>query len=251
MDWIRHFDFHTASRTKGKYRLLVLDGHDSHYSEEFETYCQEYNIITLCMPPHSSHLLQPLDISCFAPLKKAYSRQIEQLIRMNITYISKLEFLYTFREAFFASITENNIQGGFAGAGLIPHNPERVISKLDIHIRTPIPPTSRPGTVLPWLSQTPHNPREATLQSELIKTRISNHQGSSPTSMLTAVDRLAKGTMVVMHEVALLRAEVLVLRKANKGLSKRRRAKKTHIRLGGSLTVQDARDLLDGKAVGE
>jgi len=51
--------------------------------------------------------------------------------------------------------------------------------------------------------------------------------------------------------VALLRAEVSALRKANEGLSKRRRAKKTRIRLGGSLTVQDARALLDGKAVGE
>jgi len=69
--------------------------------------------------------------------------------------------------------------------------------------------------------------------------------------MLTVVDRLAKGTMVVMYEVALLRAEVLALRKANEGLSKRWRVKKTRIRLGGSLTVQDARDLLDGKAVGE
>ena len=69
--------------------------------------------------------------------------------------------------------------------------------------------------------------------------------------MLTAVDRLAKGTMVVMYEVALLRAEVSALRKANEGLSKRRRAKKTRIRLGGLLTVQDARALLDGKAVGE
>jgi len=55
--------------------------------------------------------------------------------------------------------------------------------------------------------------------------------------MLTAVNRLAKGTMAIIHEVALLRTEVLVLRKANKGLSKRRRAKKTRMRLGGSLTV--------------
>ena len=149
MDWIQHFDFHTVSRTKGKYRLLILNGHNSHHSEEFETYCQEHNIITLYIPPHSSHLLQPLDISYFAPLKKAYSRQIKQLIRINITHISKLEFLYTFREAFFTSITKNNIQRGFAGAGLIPHDPERVISKLDIHIRTPTPPTSRPGTALP------------------------------------------------------------------------------------------------------
>jgi len=48
-----------------------------------------------------------------------------------------------------------------------------------------------------------------------------------------------------MHEVALLRLEVLVLRKANERLSKRRRAKKTRVRLRGSLTVQEAQDLLD------
>ena len=69
--------------------------------------------------------------------------------------------------------------------------------------------------------------------------------------MLTAVDQLAKGTMAVMHEVALLRTEVSTLRKANKGLNKRRRAKKTRVRLGGSLTIQEAQDLLDQKAVGE
>jgi len=109
MDWIRHFDFHIISRIKGTHRLLILDGHNSHHSKEFENYCKEYNIITLYMPPYSSHLLQPLDIGCFSPLKKAYSRQIKQLMRMNIIYISKLEFLCAFREAFFALITKNNI----------------------------------------------------------------------------------------------------------------------------------------------
>jgi hypothetical protein len=70
-------------------------------------------------------------------------------MRINITHISKLEFLCGFREVFFASITKKNIQGGFAGAGLIPYDPERVISKLDVHIRTPIPPTLSLTTVLP------------------------------------------------------------------------------------------------------
>jgi hypothetical protein len=55
--------------------------------------------------------------------------------------------------------------------------------------------------------------------------------------MLAAVDRLAKGTMAVMHEVALLRTEVSALGKANEGLSKRRRAKRIRVQLGGSLTV--------------
>ena len=69
--------------------------------------------------------------------------------------------------------------------------------------------------------------------------------------MLIAVDRLAKGTVVIMYEVALLRTEVLVLQKANKELSKRRKAKKIRIRLRGSLTVQKAQNLLDQKAVGK
>jgi len=173
-------------------------------------------------------------------------------MRMHINHVSKLEFLCGFREAFFASITEKNIQGGFAGAGLMPYDPERVISKLDVKLCTPTPLNSRAGTPQPWVFQTPHNPREATSQSTLIKTRIANHQNSSPTSMLTAVDQLAKGTMAVMHEVALLRSEVSSLRKANEALSKRRRAKRIRVQLGGSLAVQDAKDQLDQKAgVGE
>ena len=53
----------------------------------------------------------------------------------------------------------------------------------------------------------------------------------------------------MMHQIALLRVEVSSLRKANEALSKRRRAKRTRVQLGGSLVVQDAKDLLDQKAV--
>ena len=68
--------------------------------------------------------------------------------------------------------------------------------------------------------------------------------------MLAAVDQLAKGTMAVMHEVALLRSEVSSLRKANEALSKRRRAKRTRVQLGGSLAIQNAQDILGQEAVG-
>jgi hypothetical protein len=61
------------------------------------------------MPPHLSHLLQPLNVGCFAPLKKAYSRQAKLLIRNKITYITKLKFLLCFKAAFNTSITESNI----------------------------------------------------------------------------------------------------------------------------------------------
>ena len=93
------------------------------------------------MPPHSSHLLQLLNVGCFASIKKAYSCQAEQLMRNKITCITKLEFLPCFKAAFSTSITESNIQGGFRGAGLVPFNPEAVISKLEVRLRTPPLPT--------------------------------------------------------------------------------------------------------------
>ena len=47
-----------------------------------------------------------------------------------------------------------------------------------------------------------------------------------------------------MYKVALLCAKVLILCKANKALSKRRRAKRTRIQRGGTLTIQEVEGLL-------
>jgi len=80
---------------------------------------------------------------------------------MYINYVSKLEFLCSFREAFFAFLIEKNIRGGFAGVGLVPYDLERVLSKLDIKLCTPTPLNSRAGSPQPWVFQTLYNPWEA------------------------------------------------------------------------------------------
>ena len=118
--WLKHFDAHTKTRVVGTRRLLILDGHESHQSLQFQEFCKENNIYTLCMPPHSSHLLQPLDVGCFSPLKRAYSREVESLIRNHINHITKLEFLPAFKAAFDRSFTPANIRSAFQGAGLVP-----------------------------------------------------------------------------------------------------------------------------------
>jgi hypothetical protein len=111
LQWLKHFDEHTKRHTVGTHRLLILDGHESHNSLEFQQYCKENKIITLCMPPHSSPLLQPLDVGCFAPLKVGYryGRRAENLMRSRINHITKLEFLPCFKGAFDATITKANI----------------------------------------------------------------------------------------------------------------------------------------------
>jgi hypothetical protein len=160
----------------GGYRLLIIDGHESHNSLEFQDFCKANNIITLYIPPHSSHLLQPLDVGCFTLLKKAYGTQIGELIWNGINYITKLEFLPAFKAAHDTSMTLSNIQGSFRGAGLVPFDPEAVISKLDLKLRTP---TLVPSKDLPWESQIPGDTKELASQNQLIKQKITRHQSSS------------------------------------------------------------------------
>ena len=76
LKWLKHFDAHTKERTVRVYRLLIVDGHESHNNYEFHKYCKEQKIIVLCMPLHLLHLLQLLNIGCFAPLKRAYYKVI-------------------------------------------------------------------------------------------------------------------------------------------------------------------------------
>ena len=251
LDWIKHFDKHTATRAKGPYRMLVLDGHESHESAEFQEYCKAHNIITLGLPPHSSHLTQPLDVGYFSVLKRAYSRQIETFIKAHINHITKVEFFLAFTAAYKESMTTQNCQAGFRGAGLVPFDPQAVLSKLDVKLRTPTPPRTPPTDVDPWVSQTPLNPTEALSQTALVRNRIAGHQGSSPTPLFETVKALAKGTERMAHEMTLLSAEVRVLRAANEALSKRRRAKKTRVRQGGALIVEDAQDMIARKEAEE
>ena len=95
------------------------------------------------MPPHSSHLLQPLDIGCFAVLKRAYGRLVESKIRASINHIDKLDFLEAYPSARIEAFKSETIKNSFAAAGLMPYNPDRVIPRLDICLRTLTPPLSR------------------------------------------------------------------------------------------------------------
>src|SRR5205814_334362 len=64
-------------------RLLIVDGHGSHTTDDFMWNCYSENIFLLFLPAHSSHVLQPLDIGVFSALKAAYRRYIGELASQN------------------------------------------------------------------------------------------------------------------------------------------------------------------------
>ncbi|KFY31668.1 hypothetical protein V493_00911 [Pseudogymnoascus sp. VKM F-4281 (FW-2241)] len=69
--------------------------------------------------------------------------------------------------------------------------------------------------------------------------------------MYDVIDAQARGMSKMAHELVLMRVELKDLRTANEVLSKRRRAKKVRLRAGGSLSMQEAENLITKKDVDE
>ena len=96
------------------------------------------------MPAYTSHLLQPLDVSYFTPLKAAYKHEVSELARQSVFHIDKTEFLSIYPRVRRSVFIEKNIQSGFQATGLVPPCPERVLSSLTV-VRTPSPPGAEAG----------------------------------------------------------------------------------------------------------
>jgi hypothetical protein len=116
--------------------------------------------------PHSSHILQPLDVAVFGPLKRAISIQISRLLRSGIVRFQKAEWLERYIEARARSITKDNILAGWRGAGLFPENMHRVLQQIPektILPTTPAPSSATTDRTPYFVTSSPPDP--ATLQS--------------------------------------------------------------------------------------
>ena len=245
LEWIRHFHDHTK-HCKGKWRLLIFDGHGSHQTAEFRDFCLQNFILTLCMPAHTSHILQPLDVSCFGPLKKAYGSQIENRMRLGVNHITKEEFLPAFKTAHEHVMTAGNITSGFRATGLAPFDPQAVLDKLGpVTEATPSPRSSQTS----WDPKTPKTLPEIKRQSHSVLTENRKRRRPSASSARMPFQRLLKGFENVVYGKALLMAEVTALRAENQHQKQKRARKRQSIRQDGSMTVQDCQDKSQSRVV--
>ncbi|TIC95880.1 Tigger transposable element-derived protein 2 [Colletotrichum higginsianum] len=106
---------------KEEARLLVVDGHGSHTTTDFMWLCYINNIHLLFLPPHTSHVLQPLDQSVFSPVKAAYRKELGYLSQWNdSTIVGKRNFIGCYQKARTAGMTMQNIRSGWKWTGLWP-----------------------------------------------------------------------------------------------------------------------------------
>jgi hypothetical protein len=139
LQWLQKvFHPHTKDKAGNRRRLLIVDGHSSHVNLQFIEWADRHRILIMILPPHSTHRLQPLDVSLFQPLATAYSQQISKLMSDSLGLVSMNKRLFwpMFKASWQASFSEKNITSAFAKTGIFPYKPSEVLDK----ITRPAPP---------------------------------------------------------------------------------------------------------------
>ena len=124
--WISHFigsirQFDEISPDSR--HLLIVDGHNSHVTLEVAKIAMDVGLDLLTLPSHTSHALQPLDVSIFKPLKQNFHQYRDYWMSRNIdVQATKVTLAQWVSLALRKALTERNIQTGFRKAGIYPIN---------------------------------------------------------------------------------------------------------------------------------
>ncbi|KAJ3666603.1 hypothetical protein Zmor_002039 [Zophobas morio] len=122
LDWLNHFKT-SVKVSKEDPVLLILDNHVSHCTLGAYNYCKENGIVLLTIPPHTSHRIQPLDVSFYGPLKTAYHNECDKYLKNHPgEKITPNEVAEIFNKAFARVATLEKAQKGFQTTGIFPVN---------------------------------------------------------------------------------------------------------------------------------
>ncbi|KAE8264368.1 hypothetical protein A4X09_0g6984 [Tilletia walkeri] len=231
LKWIKHFDARTKGMTKGNKCLLIFDGHGSHCTKQFIDYCNKANIIPFSLPPHSSHILQPLNVSVFQPMKHWHRVAIDAATQTECTNFNKIEFLASLNDIRVKTMKTNTIKNGFRL--VLVNFPEQT------QIPSVISPTS-PSTQSPDAPTTPKTVRTLSRVVNDIEQRYGDE--ISPTVLKCVRGGLLQA-QVGSLAVSAMRHQTAAQKERNKRTERQRKVTQS----GGVLYAEDAREIAEEK----
>ena len=104
--------------------LLVLDNHESHRAFQVLDYATTHHVQLLTVPPHTTHRLQPMDLTVYGPLAIYFEQAVDVFQknhpsrRIQMTDMAKL-----FNDAYPRACTVKNAVSGLVKSGICPYNP--------------------------------------------------------------------------------------------------------------------------------
>lgn len=101
--------------------LLYVDGYRSHLTLNVSEFCSEHNIILVALYPNATHILQPLDVAVFRPLKLQWKRAVYDWRALNNeAKVRKEDFARILEQALLKTNMASNLASGFRVCGLYP-----------------------------------------------------------------------------------------------------------------------------------
>ena len=241
--WIEHFNRYTHKSRIGKYRLLILDNQVCHCTFEVLDYASKHDILIFAIPAHTSHFLQPLDLTCFSPLKQYHRDAVNAAFDRGVDFYSKAEFLADITNVRTRAFKDQTIKNGFKEAGIHPFDPSRVLDRLPDIVIAPEQVESDLDTEIDesdlsplWDPKTPQNPRHWRSISQTWSA------GGSPVNAEEFVGRLLKGGESMAHQLKIARREqdhnsAAATRRAKRANNRKRAAN------GGLMTAELGRKI--------
>jgi hypothetical protein len=122
--WISHF-VAAIQRTSGisptQCYLLILDGHNSHITLEVARAAKSVGLDLISLPLHTSHALQPLDVSIFKPFKQFFREYRDFWMSKHVNQPANKECLAQWVSlGLRKALSESNIRSGFRAIGIYP-----------------------------------------------------------------------------------------------------------------------------------
>ena len=130
---------------------------------------KQNNVWPVWLPPHSSHVLQPLDLAGFSPVKSRYRAQIAELAALDdAAPVKKHRFINAYQMARTESLNERIIRSGWKAAGSVPWNPSKALTSSQVIGRPTTPPrqTLQPAIETVPALQTPLSQRHLYVMSQ-------------------------------------------------------------------------------------
>ncbi|PWW79704.1 hypothetical protein C7212DRAFT_158198, partial [Tuber magnatum] len=148
-EWLaRIFIYYTRGNTSCRpWRMLLPDGHESHFSPEMCDLAYYNRVLLLFFLGKATHLLQPLDVGIFRPLKQSFHALMEADAAEGELHVDWSDFYKTYDKARKETITERLCRAGFYHAGLILPDPLIPLSNMrnPEYLANPLPPIDDKG----------------------------------------------------------------------------------------------------------
>ena len=249
-EWIKHFEVHSAKSQTGAHRLLLLDGYGSHCTYELLDHCEKNNIVPFCLPPHMTHLLQPLDIVVFQPYKHWHAEAVDAAARTGCVDFNKLEFLEALGSVCQKALKPSTILSSFRETGLIPYRPKKVVDTLREKEKEREKDTELQRLVTPPIQTQSTAPMFTTsLTIRTFKRWLSNYLDPKTPAYPKDLRKIAKASIFYATENIILKEELKHTKTAEVARNTRQKSNRRQIQNGGSISSGAARAVVEKRRI--